>query len=229
MSQRCQFLLGSLVCSSILCTAMVAWSQEPREQGPRGPERGGFRGGFNVPIGPPGGRPGSLLMLLGVAEVQKEMSIDEEQRKEIEKLQGEMREKMESMFREFQPGPPPGDEPDNRDRPRVDFRAKMEELNKQTDESIGKLLKEKQLDRLRQLQLQSEGVAALVKPEVAEKLALTDEQKNKIREIQDRSFGGFSPPQANPKDKTDALALLTAEQKTKWQLLVGNEVNLPDS
>jgi hypothetical protein len=98
----------------------------PRDQqGPRG-RRGQFGGGFNIPFGPPGARPGGLLMLLAIPEVQKEITLDDEQRKEVEKLQTAQRDKMDAIFRDFPPGPPPGDEHEGRDRPRVDFRCKIE-------------------------------------------------------------------------------------------------------
>jgi spore coat protein CotH len=209
-----------LVGSAALTTATTVWSQQPR-----GAERGEFRGPFRRSEA----LPGSLAILLQIPEVQKELSIDDEQRKAVEKLQDDVRDKMDEVLRDFPPGPPPEDNPREGDRPRVDFRAKIEELNKQTDGQIEKLLKSKQFDRLRQLQLQNEGVAAFIKPEVAEKLALTGEQKDKLRDIQDRGSGGFGPPQIDPKDKADALTLLTADQKSKWEALVGAEVKLPES
>jgi spore coat protein CotH len=230
MLHRYQRLIGTLMfCSIALFVTASVWSQEPRGGEPRGPGRGGFRGGFNISLGPPGARPGSLATLLDAPEVQKELGIDDAQRKEIEKLQDEVREKMDALFRDFPPGPPPGDGPDDGDGPRVDFRSKMEELNKQIDEKIAALLPEKQFDRLRQLRLQSEGAAALVRPEVADKLALTEEQRDKIRDIQERGFTGFGPPQVDPKDKADALALLSGDQKSKWESLIGAEVKLPES
>lgn len=236
MSHHRSLLCLTLSWGLLVSLAAVAVSQEPRGPNPReqdrrgpderGPEpRGRGRGGFNFFAGPPGGPPqGSLLMLLDVPEVQKELGLDDEQRKQVEKLQDEQRDKMDSMFRD---APRPGDDPD--DRPRVDFRARIEQLNKQSDEALGKLLQEKQLDRLRQLQLQREGVAAFTKPEIADKLALTDEQKDKLHEIQDRGFSGFGPPRVDPKDKADALALLSADQKSKWQTLIGKEIELPDT
>ncbi len=205
--------IRTFVFGLILLSVATAWSQQPR-----GPGRRGFPG-------PPGGRPPtSLLMLLNIPEVQKEIGADEEQKKQIEKLQDDSQQQMQSLFNDF----PPADEPPEQDRPRDDFRSKMAELNQQSDENLGKLLTAKQLQRLRQLQLQNEGAAAFTKPEVAEKLALSEEQREKLREIQDRSFSGFGPPQIDPKDKVDAVALLSADQKSIWTTLVGEEFKFPD-
>jgi hypothetical protein len=126
--------------------------------------------------------------------------------------------------------------------------------------ALQKLLDEKQNARIGQLQLQREGITALARPEVAAKLGLNDEQREKLTELAaeyrrvppfgpafDRGGPGTAPadpPAAAPRGRrvpgapsrvretrerlsTEMLAVLTAEQKTKWEALQGPRFEFP--
>jgi hypothetical protein len=65
-----------------------------------------------------------------------------------------------------------------------EMRQGMEELQAGSEQSLAKILDRKQVQRLREIQLQVEGPFAVLRPDVSEKLELRDEQAEEIREIQ---------------------------------------------
>jgi len=107
------------------------------------------------------------------------------------------------------------------------------------------VLKDEQYARYKQISLQQMGVDAFDQDEVAKKLELTDDQKSKIDEIQsdmqeqtraafqeamdsgDRQ--GLMPKmqEIRSKAKTQALAVLTDDQKKTWEEMTGKEFNMP--
>ena len=82
---RRSVLVGGLV---LVLSASVASAQQPRGQG-----RGGFGG--------PGGFQGSPAMLLGVPEVQKELGLNDDQKKQLEQLVSDLQEEMQASFANF--------------------------------------------------------------------------------------------------------------------------------
>lgn len=215
---RHSWLMGFI----LACTVMVAMSQERR-----GPSRGGF--GFGGPLGGgPGGGMGSSAMLLGIAEVQKELGIADAQKKRLDDWLGESMEQMRASFGtiNFQELQSLTDE--EREKRFAVAREKAAEAAKKGDEQLAKMLDGKQLDRLKQLRLQRDGVSALTRPEIAKSLKLTDEQQDKLGKIQaDVPF--FAPPDQRQKQQADALAVLTSDQKKKWITLTGPEFKFPES
>ena len=132
-------------------------------------------------------------------------------------------------------------------------RERLKEAAKKGQENAGKaaeavksILDAKQLERLSQLVLQREGAWAFARPEVTEKLALTQEQKDKLRKIVQESLPeqGSLPDLKNAskedrraalakmrekaeKAKADALAVLSPEQKETWQKMQGKKFDFP--
>jgi hypothetical protein len=98
-----------------------------------------------------------------------------------------------------------------------------------------------QRHRLRQVFLQVRGPMAFLEPEVTDALALTDAQRERIRELQTDLFVGpgpfvmpkrpdgppgkpgerFRQPTSPAKVTEQILDELTPEQRTKWQALTG--------
>lgn len=98
------------------------------------------------------------------------------------------------------------------------------------DTELNEILTPTQMIRLRQIGLQSEGPAAFRDPEVASELGLNQDQRDRIRQIEDDATFGWmrnKPLQAtanSPKPPTTTerlLAVLTPEQARKWHALVG--------
>jgi hypothetical protein len=100
-----------------------------------------------------------------------------------------------------------------------------------------------QQNRLKQIGLQSEGPAAFRDPEVAARLRLTPDQRERIRVIEDdaafgwmRALGRIQPGHGeagqppDPKERTTEqrlLAVLTDEQARTWRALTGEPVKGP--
>jgi Spy/CpxP family protein refolding chaperone len=135
-----------------------------------------------------------------------------------------------------------------KDVPEDKLEEKLRETFKEELEApmkeVEKILKPEQLTRLKQISRQQGGPAAYLKAENVADLKITDEQKKKLKEINDELVkdvmelrggagggkGGFGPlpPEtrtkitALTKEATDkAVDVLTSEQKSKWKELTG--------
>ena len=183
---------------------------------------------------PPGGRGrgmgggfGGGAMLLNNPGVQKELKLSEDQIKKAT----EFGEKMRADMPRFEPGTPPDPE-------------KMAELRKKMTEASDKFVKEtltaEQGKRLKEIQLQQGGLFAAANNEQTSKaLKLTDDQKEKIKEIAQQQQkdmrelfsgggGGFGDPETQKKvaalrkeASAKALETLTTDQKKTWEEMTG--------
>lgn len=199
--------------------------------------------------------PAMLTMNPGV---QKEIKMDEDQVAKLrEKLGGQFggrgggggggdfKERMAKMMEKMA---------DLKDVPEDKMEEKIREVFKEELEApmkeVESVLKPEQSARLKQIARQQNLPGGYLKPENAKDLALTDEQKTKIKEITTElekdvaeltrsagggkggGFGGFGGARLTPeqrekrdglvKEATDkATALLTDEQKSKWKAAVG--------
>ena len=182
----------------------------------------------------------SLLGLLGLEQVQKEMKLTAEQttrvQETVKQLSAEMREQF-STLRSIE----------DRDQQR----AKMAELLDQSDQKVrvqlGDVVEPQQLTRLYQIRLQVRAVAdSLANKYVSDRLKITDDQKKKLDELNKSaqaeqfalfaSFRGASEEQRSTafqklrdirsKADTAALAELTAEQKTAFEDMKGEKIEL---
>jgi hypothetical protein len=169
-------------------------------------------------------RGGRDLQLLAQPKVQEELGLDPAQVKTVERI-------WEQRHDRFRGLPTLG--PD-------DWQARFAELAAQ-QQVLGDLLTPDQARRLRQLAFQQLGIDAFNDAEVARTLALTEEQQEKIRALQDqarRSFWGHrTEDHPEQRRKTDeqrfkweetwratrqhVLNLLTDEQKSRWHELTG--------
>ncbi len=169
---------------------------------------GGFRGG------------GGMISLAMREDVRKEIGVTDEQ---VEKLRAKSRELM----------PQPGADGQ---RPNVD----MQELTKKMEAAVKSILTPAQVTRLGQLQLQREGPTAMARKEVADKVGLPEATRAKIQGLVEANAAkareqGASRPEnqeeaqkrmaemraSREKLQSDILAQLSAEQKAKWESLLG--------
>lgn len=206
-----------LTCVTLAVSTVVA--QAPNRVFFGGP---GGRGGM------PFGGPGSMVMLIQTPEVQQELKITEEQKTKLTALQADVQEKMQAAFAGMGPGQADDVSQEEREKRFAESRKKIDEANIAAEAKIDRLLQPEQLARMQQLKLQREGAAAIGKPEVAEQLKLTEEQKTKIKGLAEQGMGGFGPPRVNQQALTDAVALLTDEQKAKWRTIAGAEFKFPE-
>ncbi|MCH8149961.1 MAG: hypothetical protein IH987_18610 [Planctomycetes bacterium] len=153
-------------------------AQRPGGQRPGQPGRGGP--GFR---GPGGGDPISLLQR---PDVQAELELVAEQKREVRGLPEKFAARRREVFSEFS-GQPRGE--DLSDKERQARRERMQEafrgLEKEVDGSLSFLL-DHQRERLSQLEIQWKmrgggGAGALASRELGEKLKITDKQREKLR------------------------------------------------
>ena len=216
-----------LAITLVLAAAFLAAVQAQAAEGPRrGPGRGFSRG--------------SLLGLLRLEQVQKEMNLNEEQtakvKEVVEKLGAEMREQFGAL-REIED--------------RQEQRAKMTELSDQFDDKVREQLRDvvqrEQMMRLYQIRMQVRPVAdSLANRYVVRRLKLTEEQQKKVAEIAKESQAKQSELFAAMREASDeqrgevfqkmrkiraeadekALAVLTAEQKEAFEKMKGKKIEL---
>ena len=157
---RCFFSLAALCALLVASTAMA----QPGGGGGRG-GRGGFGGGFG---GPGGGM--SKMMLLGIPEVQTELGLSDDQKKQIQ------------TARDCQHRPDFGN---MRNMSRDERTKAFADMTKKSDEAVAKIVTPDQDTRLKQLQLQIQGANALVTTDVETTLKINDDQSTKIQKIVD--------------------------------------------
>ncbi len=169
--------------------------------------------------------PDSLTFLTGIPEVQKELELSTEQQELLQALQADFRDQWFGLGRG-------GDSDEAREQLR-------EKIRKSGDELVTTVLEEKQMQRLRQIRLQREGVRALVRTEIVQAIEISDAQLAQIREITDSDSRGEAnrqgnnpsgrEPRTDPENPEDqVLALLTDRQKAKWEELKGPEFAFPE-
>lgn len=200
-------------------------------EGRRGPGGPGMFGGMQA---------GSDMMLLGllrVEEVQQELELMPDQ---IEAL-GNVGQRGPRGER----GPRPEFDRNASDTERAAaMQQRMQEMNERAAAQLEEVLLPEQLERGRQIVLQQQGAAAFSDPKVIEKLELTDDQKKKIEEVQsaarekmvaamreafssgDREAIGKMMAESRESTLQEVLAVLTDEQRTKYEELRGEKFDL---
>lgn len=180
-------------------------------------QRGGFgqRGGAN---------------LLQRAEVQTELKLTDEQKTKVASMLETLGEERRGRFQDLR-------DASAEERQKVMAQWQMEETKK-----VNAILNPDQQKRFRQISLQQEGPMALSRPDVADELKLTDDQKMKVQEaraimmekqgvIREEAQGDReamrSKMEALRKETNDKIAaVLTDEQKTKWKEMCGTPLTL---
>ncbi len=208
-----------MCCLAVVSTAFAQGFRGPGQGGPRGP-------GFG---GPGFGDPMASAALIGLAEVQQELKLTEEQRPLVGDVLSKMQEQSRSVFESFNPQEIFTLEEKERDERFAKMRTKMEDVSKQTSERLNKILDKQQSARFAELQLQRGGVGSLMREEIGKQLKLSDEQRNKLRELIEQN-PPFPPPTPDQRKKveTDAVALLSDAQKDQWAKLKGADFKFPE-
>ncbi len=223
------FLAGVLVSAS--CTAIYA-------QGPgggRGQGGGGFGGGMR------GGMFGSgLAGLLQIQEVEAAVKLEDAQKTELR----EAREATQAELAKLRPAPREGGNRGGFQPPSDEDRKKMEEIREEAEKKLAEILDPVQFNRLLGIFAQQNTLQGLAHKLVAKEIGLSDDQVAKVKEIQEEvgaknrelmsggGGGGFNPEirdkmtAAREEAETKALALLSQEQKDKFEALKGEKVDI---
>jgi hypothetical protein len=163
------------------------------------------------------------IKLLKLEPVLQELRVNEEQRKQVADLANRLDQRWKDIFQDF--GKVPAGELDER----------FVEQSHLNEAELQKILTPEQQQRLYQLDLQADVVAALREPEVVAKLKLTVGQRDRIRTIEQREmartrFGPHSDREKRRKPESTApagskneqvLNALTSEQTEAWRELTG--------
>ena len=206
--KRCILLVCAITLASVTATDAQAQFR-------------GRGGGFGV---------GGLLMS---EEVRQEVNLSEEQQQELramgEETRNEMRERMRTLWEGYREM-----SEEERNAAREDMRAEMEEMRVEVESRVKKVLKPEQFDRLRQIELQQEvsrrgSSEALSQGRVAEELGITDEQREQLQakaaEVQQKLNEKIQQLRADARE--EILGVLTAEQRAKYDALVGKPFEMP--
>jgi len=122
------------------------------------------------------------LFLLNSPVVLEQLHLSESQGLAIRELGGHLGNRREESFRDF--GKLSGEE----------RKQRFLEMAKARDSSLQTILRPDQLGRFRQLALQSQGPMAFLQADVILTLAITNEQKDKIRSLMEGGPMGFGQP-----------------------------------
>lgn len=134
----------------------------------------GGRGGFGF-----GGMGGGPTGLLRSKTVQDAIKVTEEQKEKLTEWAREFNQRSAEMRKEMMA--------DLQGTPREEMMAKFAEIsakvNNEAYKELATVLKEDQVKRLKQIDVQVAGLQAFAMPHVREALKITEEQKEKMQEI----------------------------------------------
>lgn len=161
-------------------------------------------------------------LLLRTPSVQKEIKLSDEQAEKFRKITQQIQDK--------------------RGR---DIAKSIQEARDKVNQAIPDILSDEQSKRLQQIKLQANGVLSFTKPEVQQKLKLTDKQKEEMQALADgmkkdirksvedgknlrERIGALRQAPARMKEATDkAVAKLNEDQKKTWNEMIGDKFEFP--
>jgi len=102
----------------------------------------------------------------------------------------------------------------------------------QMDSKLGEILSDGQMKRLKQLRIQREGALALMRPDIGDKVGLSDRDRDRIHDMIDSAMDSMRPqdgdrPDHESMEKMHAklsdkiLSSLSSKQRSKWNDLAG--------
>jgi Spy/CpxP family protein refolding chaperone len=187
--------------------------------GPGGP--GGFFGG------------GGIVGLVGRDEVQQELQLVDEQKDKVRSITDEVRNKLRDQLRDVFTQMRDLSEEERRAK-FGEIRTKIEAVNADTEKELEKVLLPHQMERLRQIDLQTRiqarGASALTSGDVAKALNLTDEQREKLEkraaEVQAELQTKIKQLQAEARKKM--IDVLTPDQQAQLEKMMGQQFDMPE-
>ena len=223
--------------AATLAAALLITSVAEAQQGQRA-QRGQRRpGGF-------GGPRGSLLFLLSVEELRKEINLDDTQAALVKIVEEESRGDQPEQRFNFREA-----SEEERQKYFAERRVRAEKEAKAAKEMLPTVLSKEQMKRLTEISIQQQGASALNDADVAGKLKITAEQKEKIattlqansRELQskmrelfqgggfDGNFGDIRTQMTTLRAEADrkVLTILTLDQQKQFETMKGKAFEMP--
>lgn len=221
---RTKWLLSLVVIVS-LSTAVSGLAQQNRER--RGDQGGpGGRGGGIQFFG--GGGGGGPLMLLQRNDVQAELELLDDQKKQVNDLREKSTQKMRELFGNLRGG-------EGGDRRGDELRDAFRKAAEETQAEVDKILLPHQTKRLKQLEVQMQmrgrGVlGALGGGDVPEKLGISEEQREKLREKAQGLDEEVRKKTAELRKQAQEqlIASLTEDQRKQFNELIGEPFEFKD-
>ncbi len=207
-----------LVALVSLSSAASLSAQQNRDN--RRPDQGGGRGG-GFPFG---GGGGGGLMLLQREDVQGELDLLDDQKKQLTDLREKSTEKMREAFRAGAGGG--GD--------REALQATMRKFTEETQAELDKVLLPHQSKRLKQLETQlamrGRGVLGALGGDLAEKIGIAEDQREKLREKAQDLDNELRKKTAELRKQAQdqLLASLTEEQRKQFNEMIGEPFEFKD-
>ena len=166
---------GLVMLIGLFAAALTAAEVRAQNQGP-------VPGRMVMPIN---GMPGKMIRvsmgifsILNNERVQKELELSDDQKTKVAEAVKESSAAMDDSLSSLTPGPD-----------RQAMQTKMAELTKDNQDKLmkklGEILQPKQLQRLKEIQIQVEGPIALLSPEVIKALDITEEQQKEMKTLND--------------------------------------------
>jgi len=198
-----------------------------------------------------GARAGSYgqekLTLLKAKEVQKDLELTDDQKTTLEKFADEMRTQVTAQL----DGLKDLSQEDRRAK-LAEIRSKLDDRAKEVQTKLDDVLNTQQRDRLTQIGLQARGVRLFTQKEVEDGLQLTDDQKEKLKDLRDKMGtemrdargpggpgaggpGAGGPLSDEAREKLKKLAaesmdkakeILTADQREKLDTMLGKKLDI---
>ena len=184
------------------------------------------------------GTAASLCVLFDSPNVHKELGLSPEQAKSCAELAKTTRKRLAATYQAVNRT---GSSADAQTRDVKDIEATF---SKETSQALAKILTTAQLERLKQISLQSGTVATFLEPSVKEALTLNDAQVTAFNAIQnearrtiqgdvragkiDRNAIRDKALVLRQEGRAQAIAMLSKEQKTAWDALIGKPFFLGD-
>ncbi len=193
------------------------------------PRPGGGRGGFRLEV---------ITAVVDNADLQAELKVTDAQKEKLKSIDEKQSEATRKLFEGVKGGKGKGFDKDAF----AEIREKSAKVREESRKAIEEVLTADQKKRVKEIQLQVEGIRAFSDEEVAAQLNLNDSQKSKIKGITDdytkdvgelfgRGKGGRDKDQAaenaKKREKLNKAAMadiedaLTDEQRSKWKTMVG--------
>jgi hypothetical protein len=215
-----RYKVRAVFLTAFACTLSATWAHAQQGSG------GGVRRSGGIFSGP---SPMGLLTLVNNPEVQKELKLTNDQKAKL----AQCIDQVMAIVREVMPKVQNAD-PAEREQMLAAMRQKTGKIEQKFTDGLST----EQNVRLQQIALQEKGAAALATPEVAKSLEITDDQKRRLRDVQSQAAAKRKTAtaglpsqdrvakmeQLRKEELAAALAVLTAEQKAKFDKLRGAEV-----
>jgi hypothetical protein len=162
------------------------------------------------------------LMLLRQKSVQNELKIGGDEAKKIHDFTSRQWEKAQDLAKTG----------------KEEREKKFDEMAKENEKFLDDCLKPDQRKRLKQIAMQRAGLLWIARSDVATELGLSDEQKQKVKELhkeahkeameilrahEGKTIQREKLHEMRMKDRKRLMSILTADQKKKWKEMIGEE------